>query len=207
MKKALFAALCFVVVSLMLVNGTFGLPTLDKVFADLRGLLGDDGLPEAGGAGTPVHVSLVSDDSARLFPGGTASRTTRIHNQGKGDAYCRLVYAVQYDAESWPLLDIVFTPGDGFMEHEWQSITIGGTPFMMKVFTYTRALPAGEMSPGVKLTIAMDAAVTSEQIRRYRSDFLQTQVLAIDPTPFAKTAPTAMEALDLALPLDTLNPF
>ena len=207
MKKALFAALCFVVVSLVLVNGTFGLPNLDEVFADLRNLLDGDGLPEKGGAGTPVHVALISDDSQRLYPGGAASRNTVIHNKGSGAVYCRLVYAIQYDAESWPLLDISFDAGEGFKPHDWQDITIDGTPYKMKVFTYTQALAAGEKSPNVRLTIAMDTAVTSQQISRYRDDFLQTQVLAIDPTSFEKVAQTAEEALNLALPLDTLNPF
>ncbi len=78
----------------------------------------------------------------------------------------------------------------------------------MKVFTYTEALPTGEISPDVKLTIAMDDSVTSEEISRYRSDFLQTQVLAIDPTPFPNAdITTAKDALDKALPLGTLNPF
>lgn len=208
MKKALFAAVCFMLVSLMLVNGTFALPNLNEVFADLTALLGAKGLPEQGGAGTPVHVALLSDDAPqRLFPGGAASRINTVQNKGDGPVYFRLVYAIQYDAETWTKLDIDFYPGAGFEESPWRDIAIGGTPYKMKVFTYTQALAAGAKSPDVRLTIAMDASVTSEQISRYRSDFLQTQVLAIDPTPFAETASTAKAALDLALPIDTLNPF
>lgn len=209
MKKALFAALCFILVSLVLVNGTFALPNLNEVFADLTATLGEKlGLPEKGGAGTAVHVALLSDDAPqRLYPGGAASRTNAVHNQGEGAVYFRLVYAIQYDAETWTKLDIDFLAGAGFEESLWRDITIGGTPFKMKVFTYTQALAADAKSPDVRLTIAMDTSVTSEQIGRYRSDFLQTQVLAIDPTPFAEKAHTALEALNLALPLDTLNPF
>lgn len=210
MKKALLAALCFIIVSLMLVNGTLALPDLDKVFADLTSLLGmETCLPEIGGAGTAVHVELVSDDETRnLYPGSEVSRAFHVQNHGTGDVYFRLVYAVQYDEESWPHLDIDFAAGNGFTEHDWEDITIGSTPYKMKVFTYTKALPVGSASPEVSITIGMDTAVTSEQVSRYRRDFLQTQVLAIDPTPFIeKGYSTAVEALDLALPLDTLKPF
>ncbi len=220
MKKALLAALCFIIVSLVLVNGTFALPDLDKVFADLRGLLGiESGLPEIGGAGTAVHVELDSDQTPQnLYPGSKVSRTFQVQNLGSGDVYFRLVYAIQYDEESWPKLDIVFGAGDGFIEARstdegfdadgWKNIIIGNTPYKMKVFTYTNELPANFSSPEVSITIGMDTAVTSEQVSRYRSDFLKTQVLAIDPTPFTeKGYSTAVEALNLALPLDTLSPF
>lgn len=209
MKKALFAALTFMVVGFLMVSGTFAMPDLDAVFADLK-ILGEAfGKPETGGAGTPVHVALVSDNTPqRLYPGGEASRASYVQNQGEGEAYFRLVYAVQYDAESWEHLTIRFDAGNGFTEHDWQDITISGTPYKMKVFTYTQALAPGADSPAVEIAIAMDADITSAQLARYRSDFLQMQVLAIDPTPFTKGGyDTAAAALDLALPLDTLNPF
>lgn len=209
MRKALLLGLCFVMVCLMLISSSFALPDLNEVFADLTDTLGGAlGLPVQGGAGTPVHVTLLADDTPqRLFPGGSASRIARVRNAGEGSVYFRLVYAVQYDPESWPQLDIRFTAEESYAESGWQDISIGGTPYRMKVFTYTQALVAEADSPGVALTIAMDSSVTSEQISRYRSDFLQTQVLAIDPTPFAEIAPTAVQALDMALPLDSLNPF
>ncbi|MBR4039930.1 MAG: hypothetical protein IKJ11_07515 [Clostridia bacterium] len=208
MKKALLVALCFVIVSFMLVEGTFALPDLDTVFQEITALL-QNGMPEQGGAGTQVHVELVCDDKPQsLFPGGSVSRSIHVQNSGKGDVYFRLVYAVQYDAQSWPKLDIRFAAGDAFAEHAWKDITIGSLPYKMKVFTYTKALPAGAASPEVDISIAMDASMTSEQIARYRSDFLQTQVLAIDPAPFTeKGYATAEAALDMALPLNTLSPF
>lgn len=208
MKKALFAALCFILVSLVLVNGTFALPDFDEVFQVISELL-EDGIPEIGGEGTAVHVKIISDDEPQnLYPGSEVSRTFKVQNLGTGSVYFRLVYAVQYDAESWPKLDIDFAAGSGFTEHAWQDITIGNTPYKMKVFTYTSALPVGSSSPEVSITIAMDTTVTSDQITRYRSDFLQTQVLAIDPTPFTeKGHTTAEQALNMALPLDTLSPF
>ena len=208
MRKALLVGLCFVMIAFLLVSGTFGMPDLDTVFTDLTKLLGEKGLPEVGGAGTAVDVSLETDHTPQnLYPGGSASRATSVRNEGNGEVYFRLVYAVQYDAESWPLLNITFAAGEDFSQSEWRDITIGSTPYRMKAFTYTKALAAKAVSPSVTLTIAMDESITSEQMARYRSDFVQTQALAIDPTPFAEMAPTAEKALELALPLNSLNPF
>ena len=208
MKKAFLAALCFIAVSLVLVNGTFALPDFDEVFQVVTELL-EKGIPKQGGVGTAVHVVLVSDDKPQnLLPGGEVSRSFQVKNLGEGEVYFRLVYAVQYNAESWPKLDIRFTAGDGFKEHDWKDISVGSTPYKMKVFTYTKALPADATSPEVSISIAMDATVTSGEISRYRSDFLQTQVLAIDPAPFTeKGYADAETALDMALPLDKLSPF
>ena len=195
----------FIVVGFALVNGTFALPDLDEVFKTVTQLL-EKGIPEPGG-GT-IDVALVSDNTPQqLYPGGTASRVTRVKNQGTSPVYFRLCYAIQYDQSSWPKLDVGFEAA-GYEQTGWRDITIGNTPYKMMVFTYPAALLSWETSPEVKLTIAMDDSVTSEEISRYRADFLQTQVLAIDPTPFTdKDITTAEEALNLALPLDTLNPF
>ncbi len=205
MKKAILAALVFIVVGFALVNGTFALPDLDEVFKTVTQLL-EKGIPEPGG-GT-IDVALVSDNTPQqLYPGGTASRVTRVKNQGTSPVYFRLCYAIQYDESSWNKLTIGFDTKD-YEQTGWLDITIGNTPYKMMVFTYTADLARGAESPDVKLTITMDDSVTSEEISRYRADFLQTQVLAIDPTPFTeKNITTAKDALDLALPLDTLNPF
>ena len=205
MKKAILAALVFIVVGFALVNGTFALPDLEEVFQTVTQLL-EKGMPEPGG-GT-VDVALVTDDTPQqLYPGGAASSVTCVRNEGTGPVYFRLVYAIQYDRDSWDKLTITFD-APGHEQTGWRDITIGNTPYKMMVFTYTKDLAAGEYSPAVTLTIAMDDTVTSEEISRYRSDFLQTQVLAIDPTTFAeRNITTARDALDLALPLGTLNPF
>lgn len=207
MKKALLAALCFVLVGFMLVNGTFALPDLSDVFQTIIAW-GNDGVPEDGN--TTVDVTLISDNAPQsLIPGGKASRTYRVQNTGEGPVYFRLVYAIQYDAESWDHLTINFDAGQGFIQHEgWKDIRVSGTPYKMKVFTYSSALLVNAGSSEVTISIAMDAAVTNEDLSRYRSDFLQAQVLAIDPTPFTEKGYTyAQAALDLALPLENLNPF
>lgn len=207
MKKAILAALVFIVVGFALVNGTFALPDLDKVFAYVKELGETLGLPTQDTNGT-IDVALVSDDAPQqLYPGGAASRATRVQNQGTAPVYFRLCYAVQYDADSWSKLNITFD-ATGYEQSGWQDITIGTVPYKMTVFTYPAALANGAESPAVTLTIAMDSTITSEEISRYRSDFLQTQVLAIDPTPFTnQNIANAVDALNLALPLDTLNPF
>ena len=207
MKKAILAALVFIVVGFALVNGTFALPDLDEVFAFVQQLGESLGLPTQDAYGT-IDVALVSDNTPQqLYPGGEASRVTRVKNQGTKAVYFRLCYAIQYDESSWNKLTITFD-APGHEQTGWRDITIGNTPYKMMVFTYTAALARGAESPEVKLTIAMDDSVTSEEISRYRADFLQTQVLAIDPTPFTDNdITTAEEALNLALPLGTLNPF
>ena len=210
----MLAGLCFILVSLMLVEGTFALPDLNKVFADLTQWLGAEaGMPGRGGAGTAVHVALVSDNEPQsLYPGGAVSRGFGVKNEGTGDVYFRLVYAVQYDEASWPKLTVSFNAGAGYTEHDWKDILIGTTPYKMKVFTYKDELPKGAESPEVRISIAMDTTITNEEIARYRSDFLQTQVLAIGAGDFASiTIPgnqtRAEAALELALPLNELNPF
>lgn len=215
MKKALVAALCFMLVSFMFVSGTFALPDLGDVFATFTGTLGELlGTPQPGGAGTAVDVKLVSvsdTGSQILSPGGAVTRTSYVHNQGDGDVYFRLVYAVQYDEKTWDkLMHVSFTAESGFTDHGWQDITIGTTPYKMKVFTYNAALAAKGYSPKVSVTIKMDPGITSEDMSRYRSDFLQMQVLAISAAQFAEAnaASTAVDALNLALPLGAnFNPF
>ena len=206
MKKALLAALCFIFAGFMLVNGAFALPDLQSVFESFLDW-GEQGLPEAGGS--IIDVELVSGGtSTNLYPGGSVSRNFHVDNEGSKDVYFRLVYAVQYDEKSWNNLTINFNEGFGFTEHDWQDISISGTPYKMKVFTYNNALSAGKSSSEVSISIAMNTAVTSEDLSRYRADFLQTQVLAIESQLFNnKGYTTAVAALDAALPLGTLNPF
>lgn len=212
MKKAILAALSFMLISFLLVSGTFAMPDLNEIFADLSSFLGDAlGKPEQGGENTAVHVAIVSDTAPQsLYPGSTASRTSCVQNKGNGDIYFRLVYAIQYDQDTWNMLKVNFdTDAEaGFNEHDWQDINISGTPYKMKVFTYTEALAPGASSPDIQISISMDPSVTSKQFANYRSDFLQIKALAIDPKPFTdKGCTTATEALDKALPLKTLNPF
>lgn len=215
MKKALLAGLCFVAVCLVLIHGPKMLPELTEWLGEIEvppvtEWLDDFSFPDLGGnVGKPVHVTLVSDTPSNpLFPGGSVTRTSAVRNDGEGGVCYRLVYAIQYNDDSWHQLDIDFLADKGYDESDWQLITIDGTPFMMKVFTYTELLAPGSTSPNVVFTIGMDRDITNDQIGRYRSDFLRIQVVAIDPTPFMTTeTTTVVDALDMALPLNNLNPF
>lgn len=206
MKKACVAALCFVLVCLVLVHGTLALPELNSVFQYVQGLL-ENGTPREDRS--VMKVELLSDGTTQnLYPGGTVARSFYVKNSGTMGAYFRLVYALQYDEQSWSKLTVNFKADKSFTQCGWQDITIGSTPYKMMVFTYTKALEAGKQSPAVELTMTMNEAMTSEEMSRYRSDFLQTQVLAIECKSFTDgNYTTAEAALEAALPLDKLNPF
>ena len=213
MKKAILAGLCFMLVSLMMVNGTFAMPDWNKVveglneaFQDLTNLFDEQGKPQLGGS--EVKVSLVSDSPMQqLYPGGSAFSETAVRNDGTDPVYFRLVYAIQYDEISWNKLDIDFVANEAYYDKEvnWLDTTIDGTPYKLAVFTYKSALDTGITAPAVKITINMDFGFTTEEINRLRPDFLRTQVLAIETGLFAGM--TAEEALNHALPLSNFHPF
>ena len=210
MKKALFAALCFIIVGFMMVNGTFAQLDWGDIFKELGGAFGaptrDPG---------KMDVDLVNvGQIEQLYPGGSATCSVAVKNEGSLNACFRLAFAVQYDAETWDMLTFRFSAGEEYIQTSgWTDITVGGTPYRMQVFTFKEALAASSQSSPVSITIAMDKDITSQQIARYRSDFLQTQVLAIEADLFMQpsennaVAYTAVEALDMALPLSGFNPF
>lgn len=221
MKKAFFAALCFVLISCLFVNGTFALPDLNEVFADLTNILHLNGLPEKSGEDGALDVNLVSTKpTEQLMPGNSVSRTTYVKNDskmvdGKQKTACfRLVYAFQYDAKTWDekLITVDFVASSDFKQSGWTDITIDGTPYKMMVFTYTKALAAGAKSSEVTITVSLDKEITNDQLSNYRDDFLKMQVLAVEMDAFADVAIPANAnsaeeyILDLALPLGT-NPF
>lgn len=206
MKKALLAALCLIIAGLMMMNGTFALPSLSEVFKTVEALL-EKVTPEDGGDTVDIQLVL-SDEPRSLYPGSTVSRTCQVENQGDQSVYFRLACAIQYDEATWDELDISFEHDDKFTAtDDWTSITINGTPYRMKVFTYTDALAEDTTSDGVEISISMGTSVTSEQLAKYRSDFLQIQALAIETEAFTEKGYTATAALDAALPLEDLNPF
>lgn len=210
MKKALVAALAFVLVGFMLVNGTLAdvFNQARDIFVNLGGSLG------APTTDSNFDVDLVNvGEVEQLYPGGKATHKVQVVNNGKRGACFRLAFAVQ-DTSAWEQLHFTFSEDENFIQSNWMAITVGTTPYNMKVFTYKGTLDAGEASPTVSITIAMDKDVTTKQIEEFRSDFLKTQVLAIDSTAFltapeGQTAPylSAPDALDAALPLTNFNPF
>lgn len=225
MKKAFFAALCFVLISCLFVNGTFALPDIDEVFAFIASL-GDSGKPTQDEG--LLQVKLESTYSpGQLMPGGSASRKTVVKNTGEKDAYFRLVYAIQYDKATWDLLKVSFDVPAGYRQEDWTDIDIDGTPYKMKVFSYDKVLysnggvqgmsSASSVSPPVTITIEMDKSITNQQLSCYRDDFLQVQVLAVETATFAELVEKSKDVaegmspaqyvLDMAIPLTELNPF
>lgn len=218
MKKALLMAACLMLTGVFLVNGTLAADfskAVSNIFAELTDKLGEIiGTPQQGG--NIVDVTLITDDiPQQLFPGGTAEQTSVIRNDGQESVFFRLAYAVQYDVETWDDLEINFSfDNEDYLvypsKNEWKDISVHGTSYRMKVFTYPQVLAVGAVSPEVKICISMNTAVTSAQISRYRHDFLQVQALAIEAEAFASeySNTTAEQALNMALPItETFNPF
>jgi len=217
MKKLLAIAACVMLSGSLLVSGTLAADLnrmASDIFADLSQWLGE-ALGVAQDGGNEVDVEIVTGKTVpQLYPGGTAQRACSVANRGAQPVYFRLACAVQYDAASWEYLKIDFNynaaeysvyPATG-----WQEITISGTPYRMKVFTYQKELPPdGEASP-VTVRIGMDTSVTNEMLSGYRSDFLQMKALAVETAVFQAndevTDDSAEGVLNLALPLGT-NPF
>ena len=215
MKKALIAALCFIVVSILLVNGTFALPTAAEIsqwFQTITSdLFGSNPFPEADAE--RVTVKVHSQVSGALYPGVSAVSESWVTNEGGNDVYFRLVYAIQYDAASWHKLHLDFACPASYAasltpegEYAWIDTTIGGVPYKAMVFSYTGALSGRAQAPQVALTIYMDPTMTNDDISRYNADFLQVQAFAIGAAPFTpeKGYATAIDALDAALPLDRI---
>jgi len=207
LKKVLILALCLVLAGILASNSTYALPDVNKAFQTLIDVLGEElGVPTHGGDAVKVTL-LSSDEPQTLYPGGSVSRTMSVRNDGTDGAYFRFAIAVQYEEESWQHLDVQFEAED-YAVSGWMPITIAdGTHFRMKVFTYDQLLAAGQTSPDIAMTIHMDRQMTSEQMTRYRSDFIQMKALAIGADAFSQKAPNALDALNLALPLDKFQPF
>lgn len=217
MKKLMAIAACVMLSGSLLVSGTLAADLnrmASDIFKNLANLLGDRGAVEDGGR--QVDVEIVTGDTVpQLYPGGEAQQTCSVANRGAGAVYFRLACAVQYDAASWSKLKINFEYDDDDYtaypaEDNWQEITISGTPYRMKVFTYQKELPPDGTASPVTVQIDMDASVTNEMLSGYRSDFLQMKALAVETAVFNEKIENASAetVLNLALPLtEDTNPF
>lgn len=207
MKKLLILVLCLSLAGLLAVNGTFAMSDVSSAFQKLTDFLGDLGMPQHGG--NKIDVQIISDNTPQILsPGTSATRTVYVKNQGSDPAYFRFAIAVQYDEETWNDLTIAFNT-EGYSVSDWTEISVSNTPYRMKVFTYEQALGSDSASPEIAMTVSMKADVTSEQLARYRSDFIQMKVLAIETDSFKKNdvPMSASDALNMALPLQSFNPF
>jgi len=220
-KKAFLVAMCFVAAGFLMVNDTFA-SDFSKAITDIFATIA-----ELGGNGAPssendkISVKLeTTGDNQPLYPGSSVTRRTSVKNEGTDSAYVRLVYAVQYDPETWGKgFRVSFECGEGFTQEsfngqDFKPIKIGSAEYRMYVFTWQSALAGTSNTANsastseVAVTVSMDGSITTEQMKRYRSDFLRIQALAIETASFTnKEITSAEDALNMALPLDTLKPF
>ena len=214
MKKVLTLTLCLLLAGLLAVSNSYALPDVSSAFQHLIDYLGDAlGIPTHSSNGE-IDVQIVSGGSEQqLYPGTQAQQTFSIRNDGTSSAYFRFVVAVQYDAETWDQLSVSFDANESYAISDWMTTTISDAPYRMKVITYKQALNAGESSPEIMMTVGMDSDMTNEQFSRYGSDFIQMKVLAVETNAFDQKAeaenrePSALDALNRALPLTNFNPF
>ena len=214
MKKVLTLTLCLALTCLLAVNSSYALPDVSSAFQHLIDYLGDAlGIPSHSQNGE-IDIQIVSGGSEQqLYPGAQAQQTFSIRNNGTSGAYFRFVVAVQYDAETWDQLSVTFDTNDSYLISDWMPTAISDVPYRMKIFTYKHALAADESSPEIMMTVGMDPDMTNEQFSCYGSDFIQMKVLAVETNAFDKKAeadsrePSALDALDRALPLTNFNPF
>ncbi len=223
-------ALCFVLVCCLVVGGTYAYQNDPAFRATVKNFVqgfqqmaeGWIGNRNAENGAEQLKISIISSqdgkDAPLLMPGsGPVSITHRVKNGGEKEVYFRLYYAVQYNQDTWDkTFHVSFVHDERvYDESDWYHIMIDGTvPYLMKVFTYKAALSGGTDSPGVTVTVEFDGdtptqtGITQEQFKAYRSDFLLTQVMAIDTEEFTPNELTTYsDALNAALPLDEYAPF
>jgi len=214
-KKAFLVAMCFVAAGFLMVNDTFASDfskAITGIFAYIEAL-GENGAPSSENDKISVKLETTGDNQS-LYPGSSVTRRTIVKNEGTDSAYVRLVYAVQYDRETWDDgFKVKFECEKGFKqetfgEQDFKPIKIGSDDYRMYVFTWQDKLPSNGSTNGVDVTVSMEGSITTEQMKRYRSDFLRIQALAIETASFTnKEITSAEDALNMALPLDTLKPF
>ena len=138
------------------------------------------------------------------------------------DAFFRIAFAIRNDDVARNT--IVFNVNTVHPAYDYASmpIQIGGTDFMMHVFTYRGKLAPGELAPPIAVQAALLKTVDNAQLQQLGGDFLQVKVTSIDAGAFKKEIETTNEkgervrvvvpmtydeALDQALPLDKYRPF
>ena len=148
------------------------------------------------------------DDSKII---GAVDKFTSVSNVGKTPAYIRTAFALDKYAYDKGIIHLNFNEDNSnFKYHDWKEITIKGRPYMMMVVTCLQKLPINTTTPPMLLQVAMSRDVTNADLANISADFLLIKTMAIESDVFVdkdeKPLP-AMEALEMALPLDSLNPF
>lgn len=145
---------------------------------------------------------------------GAMDKFTSVTNVRTEDAYLRVAFAVKKNAAADRVVHVNFNEDlSAFDITDWRDVTIDGQAYRMKIFTYRKALKAGESTPPMLLQVAIDSSATNEDFTAIGNDFLRVNAMAIQAGAFTtevngeKVQMSYQEALDMALPLDTITPF
>lgn len=205
MKKIMLVAVCLILAGLLAVNGTFA-GTFGELFAYVTELA----------APTPTQdpsfqVTLITptDDKIQLNPGSSIDYVVSVSNQeNSSPAYFRIAVAMQ--AAAFDHITPKLNTQD-YQWSDWSDITIGGEDYKLIAGSYLKALPAGKPAPAAITNLSMVSILTNEQLAAIRPDFLKIKALAIRAEDFVdqetKNPFSAVDALNLALPLTNFNPF
>ncbi len=152
-----------------------------------------------------------ADSDGLWYQVGVVDRFVSAKNEStsKYGAYLRIAIAVKNN----DCVYLNFNTSSTDFDRVEKEITIGSDKYTMYVFTYKHELAPGFTTPPTLKQIAMDKDATSADLQALGSDFLQIKVLAIQASAFKKdengqqVQMSYADALDVALPIDTLNPF
>lgn len=206
MKKALLTAFCLLLIGCLTIGGTLASDLsvtewILQFFQSVDNLLDGNENPSSNRNQFRVTVSEVKG-SALLFPGASATITNTVKNEStEKAAYFRLYYAVPIDKNR--TVTVAFKDlANAFISSDFES-----NGLHIYALTYNATLQANA-SVSVSVTVAFNSDMTDAEFAKYSNGtFLQTQVFAIESDAFPKESyPSASDALNAALPLDT-NPF
>lgn len=204
MKKALLTAFCLLLIGCLTIGGTLASDLsvtewILQFFQSVDKLLDGNESPSSNRDQFRVTVSEVKG-SALLFPGTSATITNTVKNEStEKAAYFRLYYAVPKDDK----ITVAFEDlANAFISSDFES-----NGLHIYALTYNATLQANA-SVSVSVTVAFNSDMTDAEFAKYSGgQFLKTQVFAIESDAFPKESyPSASDALNAALPLDT-NPF
>ena len=146
--------------------------------------------------------------------GGAVDKFTSVKNAGEKSAYIRTAFALDKYAYDHGIIHLNFNQDDENFRYEgWKSITIKGRPYMMMVVTCKKELAHNATTPPMLLQVAMSNHVTNADLSNVSADFLLIKTMAIESDVFVEKVDgveqkmSAEAALNLALPLDSLQPF
>jgi len=142
---------------------------------------------------------------------GAVDKFTSVKNAGEKSAYIRTAFALDKYAYDKGIIHLNFNQDDENFRYEgWKSITIKGRPYMMMVVTCKKELAHNATTPPMLLQVAMSRDVTNADLSNISADFLLIKTMAIESDVFVDEEGnklSAEAALNLALPLNNLQPF